>query len=175
MVMWGSGGVGKSALIIRFVTGTFLEEYDPTIEDSSRNQIEVNGKLFLVDILDTAAGEEFSAMQDQWIREGKVIFICFSITSRASWEDVILYRRRLMRTRDVDDTDWGVVLIANKCDLEEFREVSKEEILETANEWNIPVVETSAKANKNVEHMLVQGLYAYWVNSQTQCANLDVE
>ena len=127
--MWGSIGVGKSALIIRYITNNFVEEYEPTIRDPYRKQIEVNGKPFLLDILDPA-GEEFIPMPDEWIREGKVIFICFSITSRESWDDAALDRRRLVRTKDLDDKDWGMVLIATKCDLEEFRQVSKEEILE---------------------------------------------
>ena len=178
------------------MTGDFYEPCEPIIEDLYRKKIELNGKTFLLDVLDPAdidyfsAGRErftatreepsvarkaFNELEDQWIREREVIFICFSITSRSSWEDVALYRRRLLRTKDEDDTDWGVVLIATKCDSEQFREVSKEEILETANKWNIPVVETSAKEKKNVEHMIVQGIYAYWVNSQTQCAKLGVD
>ena len=131
----------------------------------------IDDKPVILDILDTAGREEFSSMQDQWLREGKIIFVCFSITSKQSWKDAELYRERLLRTKD--DKDWGLVLIANKCDLEEYREVSKEEILEVANEWNCPLIETSAKAKKNVDHMFIQGVYAYWVNSQTQCVNTD--
>ena len=74
---------------------------------------------------------------------------------------------------DEDDKDWGMVLIANKCDLEDSRAVSKEEILEQAYEWNVPIIETSAKENNNVEHMFIQGIYSYWVNSQTQCVSRD--
>ena len=174
MVMLGSAGVGKSALTIRYITDNFLDEYDPTVEDSYSKQIEVNGKTFVLNILDTASREEFVALQDHWIREGTVIFICFSITNRYSWEDAALYRRRLVMTKGRDDTNWAAVLIATKCDLEEYRKVSKKEILEKANEWSIPVIETSAKTKKNVEHVFVQGLYAYWVNSQTKCVNLDM-
>ncbi len=39
----GSSGVGKSILVMRFVTGYFLEEYDPTIEDSYRKQCDLDG------------------------------------------------------------------------------------------------------------------------------------
>ena len=156
MMMIGSGGVGKSALTIRYVTGDFFGEYDPTIEDSYRKQIELNGKTFLLDILDAAGREQFVALSDHWLREGTVIFICFSITSRPSWKYAALYRRRLVNTRNGDDTDWGAVLVATKCDLEEYRKVSREEILESAKQWNMPVVETSAKTETNVEHVFVQ-------------------
>ena len=176
MVMYGSGGVGKSALTNRMVTDNFLDEYelyDPTIEDCYRKVIEVNGQPCLLDILDTAGKEEFCAMMDQWFYEGRIFFLCFSITSKSSWEEAALYRRRLLKTKDVD-TDYGMVLIANKVDLEDYREVSKEEILEKAREWNVPIIETSAKNGINVDHMFHQGIYSYWVNSQANCINQEV-
>lgn len=43
IVVLGSGGVGKSALTVQFVQGIFVEKYDPTIEDSYRKQVEVDG------------------------------------------------------------------------------------------------------------------------------------
>lgn len=42
VVVLGSGGVGKSALTVQFVSGCFIEKYDPTIEDFYRKEIEVN-------------------------------------------------------------------------------------------------------------------------------------
>lgn len=50
----GSGGVGKSALTVQFVQGIFVEKYDPTIEDSYRKQVEVEGQQCMLEILDTA-------------------------------------------------------------------------------------------------------------------------
>jgi GTPase SAR1 family protein len=71
MVVLGSGAVGKSALTIRLVTQNFLEEYDPTIEDNYNKQVVVDGTGAHLDILDTAGQDEYSQMQDQWMREGK--------------------------------------------------------------------------------------------------------
>ena len=53
----GGGGVGKSSLTIRLVTDNFLDEYDPTIEDSYRKQVSIDDKPVLLDILDTAGQE----------------------------------------------------------------------------------------------------------------------
>ena len=61
----GSGGVGKSALTIRLITGTYEANYDPTIEDSYRKQVQIDGQPALLDILDTAGQEEYAALQDQ--------------------------------------------------------------------------------------------------------------
>mmetsp|Transcript_38734 Transcript_38734/g.62980 ORF Transcript_38734/g.62980 Transcript_38734/m.62980 type:complete len:80 (+) Transcript_38734:121-360(+) len=63
LAVLGSGAVGKSALTIRLVTDNFLDEYDPTIEDSYRKQAVIDNKVALLDILDTAGQDEFSSMQ----------------------------------------------------------------------------------------------------------------
>jgi GTPase KRas protein len=65
IVILGSGGVGKSALTIRLITDNFLEEYDPTIEDSYQKTLVVDGESTQINILDTAGQEEYSSMQDQ--------------------------------------------------------------------------------------------------------------
>lgn len=163
--MYGNSGIGKTSLIVRYLQDRFLDEYDPTLEDSYREQIDINGKSVLLQIWDFAAKEEFLSMRDQWLAGQKIYFMCFSITSKNSWNNIELYRERLLITKG-DDTDWALVLVATKCDLEEYRQVSKEEILERAIKWNVPFVETSAKENKNVQHMFIQGVYAYWVTSQ---------
>lgn len=46
VVVLGSGGVGKSALTVQFVSGCFIEKYDPTIEDFYRKEIEVSARFF---------------------------------------------------------------------------------------------------------------------------------
>jgi GTPase KRas protein len=57
LCMWGNGGVGKSALMIQFTHHHFVEEYDPTIEDSYRKQVIVDDETAVVEILDTAGPE----------------------------------------------------------------------------------------------------------------------
>lgn len=59
IVVLGSGGVGKSALTVQFVQGIFVEKYDPTIEDSYRKQVEVDGQQCMLEILDTAGTVSF--------------------------------------------------------------------------------------------------------------------
>lgn len=54
LVVVGAGGVGKSALTIQLIQNHFVDEYDPTIEDSYRKQVVIDGETCLLDILDTA-------------------------------------------------------------------------------------------------------------------------
>jgi GTPase KRas protein len=75
----GDGGVGKTALTIQLCSNHFVEEYDPTIEDSYRKQVVIDDESCLLEILDTAGQEEFTALRDQWIRdcEGFVLIYRF--------------------------------------------------------------------------------------------------
>ena len=76
MVMWGIGGVGKSALTIRYVTNNFLEEYDPTIEDSYWFTMNVEYMEFDFDILDTAGREVWEdPFPRYWVRDMDAIII----------------------------------------------------------------------------------------------------
>lgn len=60
LVVVGGGGVGKSALTIQFIQGNYIQEYDPTIEDSYRKQTVIDDEVALLDVLDTAGQEEYS-------------------------------------------------------------------------------------------------------------------
>ncbi|CAJ0636578.1 1320_t:CDS:2 [Entrophospora sp. SA101] len=62
VIMVGSGGVGKSALTLRYMYGDFVEEYDPTKADSYRKKVTLDGQECQIDILDTAGQEEYAAV-----------------------------------------------------------------------------------------------------------------
>jgi GTPase KRas protein len=100
MVVLGSGAVGKSALTIRLVTQNFLEEYDPTIEDNYTKTIVIDGKTANLDILDTAGQDEYSQMQDQWMREGKGILVVYAIDNMTSFQDAKKYKAKIARVKE---------------------------------------------------------------------------
>ena len=98
-----AGGVGKSALTIQLIQNHFVDEYDPTIEDSYRKQVVIDGETCLLDILDTAGQEEYSAMRDQYMRTGEGFLCVFAIDNMKSFEDVESYRGQIRRVKDADD------------------------------------------------------------------------
>jgi len=157
MVVVGSGGVGKSALTIRLIQNHFVDEYDPTIEDSYRGQAVIDDEPCILDILDTAGQEEYSAMRDAYMRSGQGFLIVYSITARQSFEELPGLHEKLLRVKDSDKAP--IVLAGNKCDMEDERKVSTAEGQELAKTWAVPFFETSAKAKLNVEeayHQLVR-------------------
>ncbi|WFD33817.1 RAS1 protein [Malassezia cuniculi] len=149
LVVVGGGGVGKSALTIQFVQSHFVDEYDPTIEDSYRKQCVIDEEVALLDVLDTAGQEEYSAMREQYMRSGEGFLLVYSITSRNSFEEIATFYRQILRVKDKDY--FPVVIVANKSDLEAERQVSPMEGREMARQFGCPFVETSAKHRVNVD------------------------
>lgn len=148
IVVLGSGGVGKSALTVQFVQGIFVEKYDPTIEDSYRKQVEVDGQQCMLEILDTAGTEQFTAMRDLYMKNGQGFVLVYSITAQSTFNDLQDLREQILRVKDTDDVP--MVLVGNKCDLEDERVVGKELGKNLANQFNCAFMETSAKAKINV-------------------------
>ncbi|XP_020037583.1 GTPase HRas isoform X1 [Castor canadensis] len=145
LVVVGAGGVGKSALTIQLIQNHFVDEYDPTIEDSYRKQVVIDGETCLLDILDTAGQEEYSAMRDQYMRTGEGFLCVFAINNTKSFEDIHQYREQIKRVKDSDDVP--MVLVGNKCDLA-ARTVESRQAQDLARSYSIPYIETSAKTRQ---------------------------
>eukprot|EP00064_Thunnus_orientalis_P012970 superscaffoldBa00002054_g13006 len=146
LVVLGSGGVGKSALTVQFVQGIFVEKYDPTIEDSYRKQVEVDGQQCMLEILDTAGTEQFTAMRDLYMKNGQGFALVYSITAQSTFNDLQDLREQILRV--------PMILVGNKCDLEVERVVAKESGIGLARQWNsCAFLETSAKSKINVNEI----------------------
>ena len=151
VVMLGSGAVGKSAITVQMVSGHFLSSYDPTIEDSYRTTINVNNKDIILNIIDTAGQEEFYALRDQYMRSGDGYIIVFSITSVTSFLEVNAIKEQLNMVLDIDNnTLIPIILVGNKCDLEEYRQVQSINAQRLADEWKVKYIEVSAKNKTNI-------------------------
>jgi len=148
IVVLGSGGVGKSALTVQFVQGIFVEKYDPTIEDSYRKQVEVDGQQCMLEILDTAGTEQFTAMRDLYMKNGQGFVLVYSITAQSTFNDLQDLREQILRVKDTDNVP--MVLVGNKCDLEDERVVGKDQGSNLAHSFGCTFLETSAKAKINV-------------------------
>ena len=128
----GGGGTGKNELTIDPVDRT----KDKTIfdmEDSYRKQVIVDDKPCLLDLLEIAGGSEYSSMQDQWMREGKAFIIFYSITSRVTFDEALILRDKVIRVREEECPP--IVLVGNKCELTEQRQVTTEEGQNLIKEW----------------------------------------
>uniref|UniRef100_A0A8C9V659 Ras-related protein Rap-1A-like n=2 Tax=Osteoglossocephalai TaxID=1489341 RepID=A0A8C9V659_SCLFO len=114
LVVLGSGGVGKSALTVQFVQGIFVEKYDPTIEDSYRKQVEVDGQQCMLEILDTAGTEQFTAMRDLYMKNGQGFALVYSITAQSTFNDLQDLREQILRVKDTEDIFYDLVRQINR-------------------------------------------------------------
>ncbi|RYP58865.1 hypothetical protein DL770_010334 [Monosporascus sp. CRB-9-2] len=149
LVVVGGGGVGKSCLTIQLIQSHFVDEYDPTIEDSYRKQCMIDDEVALLDVLDTAGQEEYSAMREQYMRTGEGFLLVYSITSRQSFEEITTFQQQILRVKDKDY--FPMVVVGNKCDLESEREVPRSEGEALAKNFGCKFIETSAKSRINVD------------------------
>ncbi|EPS45464.1 hypothetical protein H072_543 [Dactylellina haptotyla CBS 200.50] len=172
LVVLGDGGVGKTALTIQLCLNHFVETYDPTIEDSYRKQVVIDGQSCMLEVLDTAGQEEYTALRDQWIRDGEGFLLVYSISSRSSFTRIKKFHQQIQRVKDSIPGAYGggsplstpvlssgrditvpipIMLVGNKCDRATEREVSPHEGMELARELECQFVEASAKNCVNVE------------------------
>lgn len=172
VVMLGSGAVGKSAITVQMVSGHFLSSYDPTIEDSYRTTININNQDIILNILDTAGQEEFYALRDQYMRSGDGYIIVFSITSVTSFLEVNAIKEQLNMILDSDNnTLIPIILVGNKCDLEEYRQVQSSDAQRLAEEWKVKYFETSAKNKTNINRIFEELVYLIEANNQNNIQN----
>ena len=117
----GDGGVGKSSITIQLVQNhvksfrtivlilQFVEEYDPTIEDSYRKQVTIDDETCILDVLDTGGREEFSRMKERYTTEGSCFYVVYSITSRSSFNYVNAERESVIRHKGTDKINMVLV------------------------------------------------------------------
>ncbi|KAJ5947365.1 Ras-related protein Rap-1b [Penicillium verhagenii] len=154
IVVLGAGGVGKSCLTAQFVQNVWIESYDPTIEDSYRKQIEVDGRQCILEILDTAGTEQFTAMRELYMKQGQGFLLVFSITSMSSLNELSELREQIIRIKD--DEKVPLVIVGNKSDLEDDRAVPRARAFGLSQSWgNAPYYETSARRRANVNEVFV--------------------
>ncbi|NXC83082.1 RIT2 protein, partial [Cercotrichas coryphoeus] len=148
VVMLGAGGVGKSGKFQQQYFGRQGVNWERKqialcfSEDAYKTQVRIDDEPAYLDILDTAGQAEFTAMRDQYMRGGEGFIICYSITDRQSFQEAAEFKELIYRVRHTYDIP--VVLVGNKIDLEEFRQVSTEEGMSLAREYSCSFFETSA-------------------------------
>lgn len=157
VTLLGAGGVGKSALTLRIISGVFTPTYNPTVEDYYRHDTMVDGVgPCIVEILDTAGTEQFASMRQLYISNCKAFALVYSIDDRASFDETVdLYQQII--TSVANPSDITVMLVGNKCDLQHHREVEESDGKQAAKDMgNCPFIETSAMDGTNVHDFFIK-------------------
>ncbi|KAF7331343.1 GMC oxidoreductase [Mycena kentingensis (nom. inval.)] len=194
LVVLGGGGVGKSAMTIRFIQDRYDEDdYQPTIEDFFRKQVVIDEEVALLEILDTAGQEEYRAMREQYMLHGEGFLLVYAINDRASFDEIPGFYEQILRVKDIDFNDVAVgavlpvpvILVGSKCDMEYERKVQIHEgramaqrlrLAGATGEGQLNFVETSAKHRVNVNEAFV-GLVREirWANRQQAIGRVEAQ
>ncbi|KAA1469426.1 ras-domain-containing protein [Dentipellis sp. KUC8613] len=178
IVLLGDQSVGKTSLITRFMYDTFDNTYQATIGiDFLSKTLYLDDRTVRLQLWDTAGQERFRSLIPSYIRDSTVAIVVFDITNRQSF---------LSTSKWIDDVrsergnDVMVVLVGNKADLSDKRQVTLEEATAKASQLNIMFMETSAKAGHNVKSlfkkiaMSLPGMEQQNQNTEAQNAKIDV-
>ena len=114
---------------------------------------QVDGIQCLLEILDTAGTEQFTAMRDLYMKDGQGFVLVFSIVAKSTFTDLNDIRDQIVRVKDTDS--FPSILVGNKCDLEDQRVVSKVDAQELAGKWGSSFMECSAKTATNIQELFL--------------------
>ena len=148
VLLLGNSDVGKSSLLLRYVDSVWSDTFVPTIGvDFKVKTIDIDGKKVKLQIWDTAGQERFRTVVSTYFRGAHGIFLIYDITNRDSFKNL---ENWLIEIEKNASENVLKILIGNKNDLEDERDITPDEGKAFANRNGMQFIETSAKMNTNV-------------------------
>ena len=160
VVIVGDSGVGKSNLIKRFTTNEFNENSKATVGvEFLSKSYKINDKIFKIEMWDTAGQERYKSITAAYYKGAKGAFIVYDMTRKNTFDSVNRWVSDITAAADKRIT---LILIGNKSDLEDQRQVTKEQGEEKAKELGLAFLETSACSGENLDkafQMMINEVY----------------
>ena len=136
-------------MIYRFITGNKLENMEATIEDLYKTQQTINGQSIQITLLDTSGEEVHQNLFDSWLRQSDGIILVFAIDDKESFDQLNDKYERILNNEKVDEIKYPLVLVGNKCDLEDSRQVTADDAKKFSKRIGAPYYEVSALTDQN--------------------------
>ena len=157
LIFIGNEMVGKSCILQRFLEDTFIEQYNPTIglEFNSKDEIIDNQKVQFL-IYDTAGQDKFRALIPMYTRDANIIILVYDITSKDSFLGLTDWLKDLT---NIKKDEVIFVVVGNKKDLDDKKEVKSEEGEKFAKENNFLFAEVSAKTGEGFKELFKKHLF----------------
>ena len=151
ILLIGDSKVGKTCLISRYAIGVFNEDYISTIGFDSRQKEEIiNNEKVLVKIFDTAGQERFKSITANYLRNAEGVILVYDLTSTESFESLKFWIESIKNNLG-NDEPIPIIIIGNKIDLEDARQINKSVAEKFAKDNNYKYFETSAKTGEGVD------------------------
>ena len=149
IIIIGDTCVGKSNILSRYIRDEFREDSKSTVGvELGTKFLKVKDVGTKIQIWDTAGQERYRSITSSYYKGSHGCFIVYDITNETSFENVDKWYQQAQKEASKDVT---IILVGNKCDLEEQRKVSKEKGEEKAKQFNIPFFETSALSKIKID------------------------
>ena len=149
VVLVGDMSVGKTNIIAKYLKNDFSEDYKTTIGVEFHSKIaKVEGHVVKAQIWDTCGQERFKSITDSYYRGAKGAFVVYDITRKNTFESVDSWISAL---RSAADKNLNIIIIGNKSDLEDQRQVETEQGEEKAQNNEAAFLETSAYSGDNID------------------------
>ena len=175
VIIVGNPSVGKSNLILQYTENRFNSEHSPTVGlDFSSKKVQLNNITFTCQLWDTAGQEHFQSITRKYYKDSTCAVVVFDITNRNTFTSV---QRWFNDIKKECDDNILIVLVGNKSDLENKRQVMYDEAKTLADEFNVSYYETSAKNGNNVDKMfkeLIQVVEETIRNDENSWANMNL-
>ena len=150
IVLIGDSGVGKTNILSRYINNEFSLATQSTVGvEFGSKIIKKNGKVIKLQIWDTAGQERYKSITSAYYKGARGAFVVYDISRKTTYDNIDKWIGEL-KTNGSEDV--LIMLVGNKSDLEEKREVNTEEVEKKAQEQKLAFCETSALNGKNVEY-----------------------
>lgn len=164
-IIIGDSGVGKSCLLLRFTDKRFEASHDLTIGvEFGARLITIDDKQVKLQVWDTAGQESFRSITRSYYRGATGALLVFDVTRRETFEHLTTW---LEDCKENSNMNMTILLIGNKIDLVEKREVSEDEARGFADKNGLLYIETSAKTAHNVEEAFLETAHAIYKKIQS--------
>ena len=155
LLIIGDSSVGKTSLINRYTNGTFKEEYLATVGlDYSSKDEEFNNETVHIKLWDTAGQERFKSLTQNYLRNADGILLVYDVTKTESFENLKDWICSIKQNMETKNIFLPLIICGNKVDMEESREITKEDAEKFASKNNYKYFETSAKTGEGVDEAI---------------------
>lgn len=146
----GDGAVGKSSIIRRWVQQDYEQNYVPTIEELFSKTVKIDGKMYVIEITDTAGQEEFNQIKYRYMENSEGFLFVFSITDKKSFDEIEPLYKDVLKAKS--DSDFYSIIVGNKYDLKDQVESIPDDVpTKLANKLGLKYFNTSALTMLNIE------------------------
>ena len=148
----GDSSVGKTSILTRYTNGIFKEEYLATVGFDNYSKVEIfNNKTINVKLWDTAGQERYKSLTISFFKNSEGVMVVYDITNTESFDSLKFWINSIKTNMENKNIFIPVIIIGNKTDMEESREIMTEDAEKFAEDNKYKYFETSAKTGEGID------------------------